>query len=179
MLLVTVPATEYYDEANGLFVQTKEQLLQLEHSLVSISKWESKWHKPFLNKEQHSEEEVLDYFRCMTMTKNVSDMTYSAFNRDIVNRINAYIEDEHTATTFKEQGGRPNHEVITAEIIYYQMITLQIPLDCEKWHLNKLLTLIKVCGVKNAPSKKMSKKEIAANNRAINAQRKQRLNTKG
>lgn len=179
MLKIIVPGIEYYDERTNEFVYYKDQVLQLEHSLVSISKWESTWHKPFLSDKEKSPEEILDYVRCMTITQNVGPDVYLRLTEQNFLDINSYIENSMTATTFsndKRSGGR---EIITSEIIYYWMISFNIPFECQKWHLNRLLTLIKVCNIKNNPPKKMSKTEMMNRNRALNAARKQQLNTKG
>lgn len=179
MLRLIVPEKELYDERTGLFVRTKKQVLQLEHSLVSLSKWESKWHKPFLSKNEKSGEEMLDYIRCMTITQNVPDEVYFALDTNELMKINDYLNDSMTATTITKQQGKSRGEIITSEIIYYWMISLQIPFECEKWNLNRLLTLIEVCNIKNSPGKKMSKSEIMRRNRTLNAARKQQMNTRG
>lgn len=179
MLRLIVPEKELYDERTGLFVRTKKQVLQLEHSLVSLSKWESKWHKPFLSKNDKSGEEMLDYIRCMTITQNVPDEVYFALDTNELAKINDYLNDSMTATTITKQQGKSRGEIITSEIIYYWMISLQIPFECEKWNLNRLLTLIEVCNIKNSPGKKMSKSEIMRRNRTLNAARKQQLHTRG
>ena len=179
MLRLIVPEKELYDERTGLFVRTKKQVLQLEHSLVSLSKWESKWHKPFLSKNEKSGEEMLDYIRCMTITQNVPDEVYFALDTNELMKINDYLNDSMTATTITKQQGKLRGEIITSEIIYYWMISLQIPFECEKWNLNRLLTLIEVCNIKNSPGKKMSKSEIMRRNRTLNAARKQQMHTRG
>ena len=179
MLQINVPASEYYDEANNEFVYIKEQVLKLEHSLVSIRKWESKWNKPFLSQEEKTSKELSDYIRCMTITQNVNPVVYSNLPENVINQINAYINAKMTATWFNYRDGKQSREVVTAEIIYYWMITLGIPFECEKWHLNQLLTLIEVCSIKNQPSTKMSKREVMARNSRLNALRKKRLKTKG
>ena len=179
MLKIIVPGIEYYDEKENMFIYYKDQVLQLEHSLVSISIWEAKWHKPFLSDKDKSPEEILDYVRCMTITQNVGPDIYSRLTEKNLMDINSYIENSMTATTFsndKHSGGR---EIITSEIIYYWMISFNIPFECQKWHLNRLLTLIKVCNIKNNPPKKMSKTEILNRNKALNAARRRELNTKG
>ena len=180
MLRVTIPATELWDESKEEFVNTKEQTLQLEHSLVSLSKWESKWCKPFLSKDKKTEEEDLDYIKCMTITQNVDPSVYAFIPNDIREEIKKYINAPMTATWFSdEKGGKSGSEQITSELIYYWMIAQNIPFECEKWHLNRLLTLIKVCNIKNQPPKKMGKKAIMSRNSALNAARKKQLNTKG
>lgn len=179
MLKVVVPSVELYDEEKEEFFTTKRQVLQLEHSLVSISKWESTWNKPFLSKDKKTTEEVLDYIRCMTITQNVPPITYKLLPIEALEQINDYIEQPMTATTFSNTGGTINREVITSEIIYYWMIALNIPMECQKWHLNRLLTLINVCNIKNQPPKKMGKKELINRNRDLNRARKEALNTKG
>lgn len=180
MLKILVPKLELFDESKGEFHEVKEQELQLEHSLVSLSKWESKWKKPFLTKGNKTTEETLDYIRCMTLTQNVDPKTYLALNSKIVDEVSEYIYDSMTATTFSDQMNKSaNREVITAEIIYYWMITFSIPFECQKWHLERLLTLIKVCSIKNQPKKKLKPGEIAARNRSLNEARKAKLGTKG
>ena len=180
MLTITIPATEEYDEIREEFVTTKEQTLQLEHSLVSISKWESKWCKPFLGKQDKTSEEIIDYIKCMTLNKSVNDDVYGCLTQANVNAINDYIGAPMTATYFSSnEHGKRNNEQITSELIYYWMISLNIPFECQKWHINRLLTLIRVCNVKNAPPKKMSRREIVSRNAALNAARRKQLNTKG
>lgn len=185
MLKIVVPARqirEDFDEAKGEFipVMTKEQTLQLEHSLVSVSKWEAKWCKPFLPKGNQTTEEFIDYVRCMTLTQNVNPDVYKALTPQLLAEVSAYIDAPMTATTFPKRGNRaPRREYITSEIIYYWMASYQIPFECQKWHLNRLLTLINVFNVKNAPQKKMSRQEIMARNRALNAANKKKWNTKG
>lgn len=180
MLLITIPSAELWDSGKEEFVYTKEQTLQLEHSLVSLHKWESKWHKPFLTKERMSMDETVDYIRCMTITQNVNPSVYDFLTDENIESVKRYIEDPMTATWFtEEKDNKPNREQITAELIYYWMITLNIPFECRKWHLNSLLTLIRVCNVKNQPPKKMSKKDVMARNRALNASRRKRLNSRG
>ena len=179
MLKITIPAIELYDEATEEFVFSKEQTLTLEHSLVSLSKWESKWCKPFLTKEIKTSEENIDYIKCMTITQNVDDNVYKYITNDNIKQVHNYIDAEMTATKFSNENNTSNREIITAEIIYYWMIALNIPLEWEKRHLNRLLTLINVCNIKNSPPKKMSKKEAANRNAQLNASRKKKLNSKG
>lgn len=179
MLQITIPAIELYDETKAEFVTSKEQSLQLEHSLVSLSKWESKWRKPFLLKTEKTIEETIDYIRCMTLTQNVNNDVYQYLTNDIFKEVSEYIEEPMTATIFTNQKQGPSREVVTAEIIYYWMIAQNIPFECQKWHLNRLLTLINVCSIKNDTPKKMSRKELLDRNRALNAARRNTLNTKG
>lgn len=179
MLKITIPEMEFYDEDNNEFIMFNEQVLQLEHSLVSISKWESKWHIPFLDGKDKTLEQIIDYVRCMTITQNVKPEVYNRLTEDNLKAINDYIENPMTATTFSDINQRPSREIITSEIIYYWMVSFNIPFECQKWHLNKLLTLIKVCNIKNSPPKKMSRQEILSRNRALNEARKKNLNTMG
>lgn len=180
MLRITIPATELWDEDKEEFINIKEQTLQLEHSLVSLSKWESKWHKPFLSKDIKTEEENIDYIKCMTITQNVDPKVYDFIPNDIREKIKEYIEDKMTATWFNdEKSGKGGSEQITSELIYYWMITQNIPIKCEKWHLNRLLTLIKVCNVKNQPPKKVGKKALMSQRAQLNAARRKQLNTRG
>ena len=181
MLTITVPAGQFFQNSTNTFVYTEETELQLEHSLLSLSKWESKWHKPFLDTKEKTEEELTDYVRCMTINKNVDPKVYMCLDEPTVQKIRDYIDDPMTATWFSEDKGkgRRNREIVTAEIIYYWMVAQQIPFECQKWHLNRLLTLIRVCGIKNTPPKKMSPKAIAKQNRSINAARRAAHNSRG
>lgn len=184
MLTITVPETEYFDEDKQKFVISKPHTLTLEHSLVSLAKWEAKWKKPFITNKNRTQEEIIDYIRFMTITQNVNDNVYKdlACHSEVVSQIVSYIEDPMTATTFsssQESKSRVNKQVVTAEIIYYWMIELNIPVEFQKWHLNRLLTLIKVCDLKSAPQKKMPKGKIYSHNRQLNAARRARLGTNG
>ena len=180
MLTIKIADTEYYNEETSQFVSVKERTIDLEHSLVSLSKWESKWCKPFLGKDQKTNEELRDYIRCMIIDKNVPDSIIYSFTRKQLDQIMEYIDSKMTATTFSDSiTGPKNKEVITSEIIYYWMISLNIPFECQKWHLNRLLTLVRVCSIKNAPPKKMGRNTILSRNAQLNAARKQQLNTRG
>ena len=180
MLTIVIPEMEFWDEINEEFIYPKGQTLQLEHSLVSLSKWESKWHKPFLYTKEKTEEETLDYIRCMTITQNVDPDVYNRLTNDNIRQINEYIENPMTATTFTdEKNSKSSKEIITAEIIYYWMVSLNIPQEYQKWHLNRLITLIRVCNVKNTPPKKRSMRDVMNRNRALNEARRKQLHSKG
>lgn len=181
MLRLKIPlSSEGWDEEKQEFVEPKVQILQLEHSLVSLSKWESKWCKPFLSKNAKTHEETMDYIKCMTVSNNVDPEVYEHLTQANIKEINDYIGAPMTATYFSEdKRSKGKQEVVTSELIYYWMIALNIPFECQKWHLNRLLTLVRVCNIKNAPPKKMSKREVMSRNAALNAARRKQLNTKG
>lgn len=179
MLKIVVPELELWDEKKQEFLTLKETTIQLEHSLVSISKWESKWHKAFLSKKEKSNEEIIDYIRCMTITQNVPEDVYYRLSDENMEAINKYIDDPMTAIYFYDDEQANSRETVTSELIYYWMIIQNIPVNFEKWHLNRLLSLIKVCNIKNSPPKKMSSKEIMRRNSALNAARRKKYNTKG
>ena len=180
MLKITIPEMSLWDEANECFIDIKEQTLRLEHSLVSLAKWESKWKKSFLNTKEKTYEETIDYIKFMTLTQNVDPIVYKGITNDHITEINAYIEDPMTATTInKKSDGKGNDEILTAELIYYYMITANIPVEFQKWHLNRLITLIRVCGIKNSPQKKMTRQERLLQQRSLNAERRKRYNTRG
>lgn len=180
MLKIHVDGRELFDEKTETFISVKPIDLVLEHSLISVAKWESKWHKPFLENAKKSEEELFDYIRCMTITQNVSDDVYRSLSNADVIKIKEYMEDSMTATWFNDQKSpKTRQKAITAELIYCWMISLGIPLEWEKRHLNRLLTLIRVCNNENAPKKKMSRKDVYKQNAALNEARKKKWNTTG
>lgn len=180
MLPITISGNEFWDEKKEELIRVADQTIQLEHSLVSVSKWESKWHKPFLHTKEKTNEEIIDYIKCMTVTPKVDPNVYRCLSSKNIKEINDYIDNPMTATTFSDdKSSKSNKEIVTAEIIYYWMISLNIPPEYRKWHLNKLITLIRVCNVKNSPSKKRSMRDIMNRNRALNEARKQKLNSKG
>ena len=179
MLQITIPGREMFNEKTQEFFTTKSYTIQLEHSLVSLSKWESKWNKPFLTKENKSFEETIDYIRCMTITQNIDASVYNALTAENIKEINDYIDAPMTATTFSDNHTKKSNEIITSELIYYWMITLNIPMECQRWHLNRLITLVRICNIKNQPPKKMSRREINSRNAALNAARRSKLHTTG
>lgn len=170
---------ELYNSEKEEFTVIEPFLLSLEHSLVSISKWESKWHKPFLEKNEKTEAELRDYIRCMTLTQNVNPDFYDYIPQNVVATIEKYIDDPMTATTIRDtQNHQPGHQIVTNELIYYWMLQLGIPFECQKWHLNRLLTLIKVCEAKSNP-KKMNKRDIYNQNAQLNAMRRAAMKSRG
>ena len=179
MLEIVVPEQEFFDDDSQEFIYVDGAKLQLEHSLISLSKWESRHHKPFLSTDKTSEE-VLDYVRDMTLTRNVNPLVYKALTQNNFAEINQYISDPMTATTFAEETIHPGRrEIVTAELIYYWMVSQNIPMECQKWHINRLITLIRVCSIKNAPPKKQNTRSLAAQRRALNEQRRKELGTSG
>lgn len=182
MLTLHVPGKELFDSADQSFIDIPATTLRLEHSLVSLSKWESKWHKSFLsNADKLTDDELLDYIKAMTITQKVNPLVYENLDQPTVDRISEYISNPMTATTFGDQNNRPSRQIITSEVIYYWMVSFNIPIECQKWHLNRLLTLIKVCSIEanKHSGKKMSKAELLRRNNQINAERRARLNTSG
>lgn len=181
MLKIETPRVELYDDANSRFVYIEPKTLVLEHSLVSISKWEAKWKKPYLDprRTDKSIEEVIDYIRCMTITQNVDPVVYTTLSNENFREINEYINDSRSATWFSEKKGKPNSTIITSELIYYWMISFGIPFECQKWHLNRLLTLIRICMVKNGKNEKMSMTETYSLQRELNERRRAEMHSKG
>lgn len=177
MLIITVPETEFFDNQTQTFIKSKETELALEHSLVSLSKWESKWKKPFLSKNEKTSEELIDYIRCMTITQRVPAIVYLAlgYNQELINKITDYINDPMTATTISEHGPRSaQRQVVTSEVIYSWMIQFNIPVEFQKWHLNRLMMLIRVCEANNSKPRKMSRKEAAQYQAKLNAERRRK-----
>lgn len=185
MLKLVIPALELFDEKNNLFINQDEVTLELEHSLVALAKWESKWEKPFLGSDEKSTEETLDYLRCMTLNPDVPPEVYRRINDDHMAQVNKYLEAKMSATWFTEpkvSGNAPvrrSRETITAEIIYYWIVALQLDWEVQHWHLNRLFTLIKVCNQKNAPEKKRPKRDMVAERQRLNAERKAAMKTQG
>ena len=177
------PAEEMFDESTQEFVirpSFNGATIQLEHSLVSISKWESKWHKAYLNNKEQTPEEFLDYIRCMTLTKDVKPEVYDHLTVDNIKQIQEYITNPMSATVIKKRPGKgPSRKIITSEVIYSWMIDNEIPFSCEKWHLNRLMMLLQVCGERANPGKKMSKKSILKDNAALNAARRKQMGSLG
>lgn len=182
MLRITIPSGEYWDERRQEFIKTEGQTILLEHSLMSLARWEAHWRKPFLSRDKKTRAETIDYIRCMTITEDVDKSIYETLSDDMINLVSSYINEPMTATTFSDDGkpGRGSREIITAEVIYYWMVALQIPFEpCQRWHLNRLLTLVRVCNIKNQPKKKMSQSEIMNRNTKLNQERRKRLGSKG
>lgn len=177
---IVIPASsEMYDARTNTFFSTKETTITIEHSLLSISKWESKWHKPFLGKDPKTNEQVIDYIRCMTINKVDPKIFYSLTQQNIAD-VTEYIDNPMTATWFKEDPNQtPSREVVTSELIYYWMIAAGIPFECEKWHLNRLITLIRVFNEKNKPKKNGVTSKDLASRRALNNARRKALHTTG
>lgn len=187
MLIVTIPATEIFNNAENVFINIKETKLQLEHSLISLSKWEAEYEKPFLTKDPKTIEETLFYIKCMTINQ-VDPIVYKAIPQSVIEEVTKYINKKMTATVINDNYIGPNglstkttskNTIITSEEIYYDMIALQIPVQFEKWHLSRLLTLIKVCSIRNEPPKKMGKQATMRQNSALNAARRAKHRSKG
>lgn len=179
MLTVHIPRVEFYDEALGEFTETEPVTLDLEHSLVSVSKWESRYHKPFLSQDTRTNKETLDYIRDMTLTRGVDPKVYLAIPDQVLAEIGAYISSPQSATTVTEVGVKPTRQVITSELIYYWMVALSIPFECENWHINRLLMLIRVCNAKNSTKDKVNRADLLARNRRLNEERKALYGTNG
>lgn len=180
MLTIKVGGTESFDDGTQSFVKVGGQKIDLEHSLVSMSKWESRHEKPFLGKLDKTSEEIISYVKCMIIDDNLPEEILLKLDEENFKEINDYIDAKMTATWFSEQPGEPkSREVITSELIYYWMTTFNIPWEAQFWHLNRLFTLIRICSLKAEKPKKMSRGEIARRNRELNAQRKAQLSTTG
>lgn len=179
MLEIIIKGEEMFDEDTCTFTSTKDTTLRLEHSLVSISKWEAKWNIPFLDDKPKTTEQELDYINCMSLDGPIDPIVLICLKNDDMVKIQSYIEAPMTATKLKKMKGKRSYEITTSEIIYYWMIALNIPFECQYWHLNRLITLVEVCNRKNQPPKKMSKEELMAQQARLNAERRARLKSKG
>lgn len=182
MLTIKIHGEELFDEETNQFITIDEATIHLEHSLVSLSKWESKYKKPFLSSTEKTEEEVYDYIRCMVVSPEGALDGEIILSNENLERIQKHIGDTRSATTFNElpqQSGAGRRETITSELIYYWMVAFNVPIECETWHLNRLFSLLKICNIKNSKGKKIPKNEIARRNRELNEKRKAELNTRG
>lgn len=182
MLTITVLGAEHFDESTNTFVTVGDVTLELEHSLVSLSKWESEFETPFMDDAAKTQEQTLGYVRHMTLTPNIPVEVYSRLTTENITQISEYIDRKMTATWFTDHAPkRPSTsgETVTSELIYYWMIALTIPFECQEWHLKRLLTLIQVCNLKNQPAKKMPRKEAMTRQTSLNEARKAKMNTTG
>lgn len=187
MLPITIPGQEYaVEDPDGTirFIEVKEQRLVLEHSLISIQKWEAKWHKPFLDPfAKHTVEETRDYIRCMVVKpQDVDPNVFAYIPNSVINEVQAYMDDPMTGTTFTVHGkgkSPQSKKKISAEVLYWQMITLGIPFECRTWHLNQLLTLIHLCDIKGKPPKKMNRREQFNERNLLNKQRRAKHGSRG
>ena len=194
MKTIHIPAGLFFNEADETFIETEPVTIEIEHSLVSVSKWESKWHIPFFENKigpnetnKKTNEQLIDYVRCMTLTPDVDPNVYYALSQETIKEISDYIEDPMSAIDWSKKKnnsntrtyGRPSSETMTSELIYYWMISCGIPHEYENWHLNRLLSLIQLCSIKNTPAKKMSPHALMSRNASLNAARRKALNTTG
>lgn len=180
MLEITTKEEEIYQPATNMFITIPACVITLEHSLISIAKWESKWHIPYLSDKYKSEQQEIDYIRCMSIGNVKNDCVFELLSKENIDKIIDYINNPMTATKFTKLENKQNKkEVITAETLYHRMFSHDIPMECQKWHLNRLLTLIRVCDLNNAPRQKMSKKDTAMWNAQQNAARRAKYNTRG
>jgi hypothetical protein len=180
MLKLLVPGVEYFNEETETFETVGDFELELEHSLISLSKWESKYKKPFLGKGEKTPQEIFGYIESMILTPIYPEDLFLRLNQKLLDNITEYIESTESATTFGRMPDRRGPgEIITSELIYYWMVAFNIPFECERWHLNRLFALIRICNIKNSKQRKMSRNEIATRNRELNAQRKAQYNTTG
>lgn len=180
MLTLDIKGREYYDSDKEEFFKVPDTRITLEHSLISISKWESEFERPFMKDDVKSQDELLYYIKCMAVDCVVNDDILLSFSQNDYDTLKQYMAKNMTATTISNSNNnKRNRDIITSEVLYYRMIALQIPFECQYWHINRLLMLINVCSLKNEPGKKLNKADLANQNRAINAARRNKLGTSG
>lgn len=182
MLRLKVVTDEGFNDETQQFVDVMSFDLELEHSLVSLSKWEEIWEVPFLGNQEKTKEQTLSYIMCMDLLGNFTQEIFPHLKADQFLQITEYIDAKKTATTVTERPGPPSTQIVTSELIYYWMIALNIPVEFETWHLNRLLMLIKVCNIQNSkgdPKNRMSSSEAAAQRRALNDQRRREFGSRG
>lgn len=179
MLRIIVPGEEFWDEVTETFSTVNDQVIELQHSLLSVSKWESKYQIPFLSTEDKTTEQIYDYIRCMSMTP-IDEEVFTRLTAAELSQVNDHVDSPESATTFGTMPDRKGRgETITSELMYYWMVAFEIPFECEKWHLNRLFALIRICNIKNSPPEKRSRHQVAQQNREINAKRREALQTNG
>lgn len=179
MLTITIPQRRFFVEETEEYLYMPAKTLKLEHSLLSVSKWESKWHKSYLSSKEFTPEESMDYVRCMSLDPNVTTETIKQLTTENYEEIRAYIENPMTATTFRDDGKKHQKQsIITSELIYHMMLQYGIPFECEKWHLNRLFTLLRVCDAKHSPTRQ-TKAETAAMYRALSESRRKKTGSHG
>lgn len=185
MLTIYLSDLELFDESTNTFSVIKGQVITLEHSLVSISKWEMLWKEPFIGKDDLTSAQIIDYIRCMTITQNVNPLLYTGITQTTVDKVKQYMDDPMTATWFRDDKTKTRStRKITSELVYYWMIESGIPMECQKWHFNRLMTLIQVCNEERKAAdsnnrKKMNPRDLARSRSALNAQRKAQLHSRG
>lgn len=179
MLKLTIKGDEYFDDETSMFVYSDPTTVTIEHSLVTVSKWESIWMKPFLSKTPKTNEEMFSYLECMMLDTDDTKQLVRKLTKSQVDTISNYIDSPMTATTVSDNRKSGSRQIVTSELIYSWMVALNIPFECENWHLNRLLMLIKVCNAQHEPPKKMSNREILARNKALNDSRRKALGTRG
>lgn len=184
MLKIHIPAGEVWNSQEEIFETCKGYDLVLEHSLISISKWESKWHKAYLGPQEKTKEEIFDYIRCMIVTPGIPDNITKFITESNLREITDYMRNPMTATVFNSfednKPQAPSKDTMTSEYIYFLLSSYRIPFrDVEKWHLNRLLTLIRICSIKNEPPKKSNPKHLAKSRSSLNAARRARSGSKG
>lgn len=179
MLKLTVLGTETFNDVTSEFGSEGDVVLELEHSLVSLSKWEAEFEKPFLTNDQKTAVEILAYIKAMCLDPDIPESVFEKLSGENFREINSYIDAKMTATWFNENRSAPSREVVTSELIYYWMTVYTIPFSCETWHLNRLFTLIRICNIKHDKPKTMSRSDQAAEQRRLNNERKNRFNSTG
>lgn len=179
MLELKVKAFEAFDETHQEFIKVPSTTLRLEHSLVSLSKWEAKWKVPFFSERKKSSEQLRDYIRCMAIGQNINPNVFIGLSASDIKKVQEYIAEEHTATTFSDTANKFSSRIVTSELIYYWMTVYNVPFECQKWNLSRLLTLLRIASIENAPKKKIPTRELMDRNRALNRARRKARHTKG
>lgn len=179
MLEITVPENEIYNSTTNTFVTVPSCVITLEHSLISVAKWESKWRIPYLSAKKRTGRQELDYIRCMAVGPVKDKHVFEVLSAENISQIREYIDEPMTATTFTKSERPASKDVVTSEVLYCRMFANNIPMECQKWHLNRLLTLIRVCDASAGPRQKMTKRQTATRYAEQNALRRAKYNTRG
>lgn len=158
-----------------------EVVLQFEHSLLSLSKWESKSKTPFLATPVKTAEVLLDYFEDMLLTPGTPPGIIYRLSPEQLKELTEYINDPMSASSVPQEGpNRRTPEITTSELIYYWMTALKIPFNpAETWHLNRLMMLIQIANYKNQPEKKRRPGQVLNDWREQNARLKKDYGTNG
>lgn len=153
--------------------------LQFEHSLRSLSKWESKNKIAFLAGREKTPAQMVDYYRCMLLSPEDPDLVY-LLDPSQMEELTNYINENQTASSVPNEGPTQyNPETTTSELVYFWMTALKINWEAQDWHFSRLMMLVQITSYKQQPPKKRNPREVLSDMRRENERRKKLFNTSG